>query len=235
MSRKRSTLYPNGVSNAAAESFEGIANLRFPDPSKFHTYFNDFDTYLASDWTVTETGVATQALTDKNGGAILITNAAADNDVSASQLVGESFAYAADKELWFKTRLQISDATQSDLICGLWIKTATAPITTPPTDGIYFRKDDAAATIDFILNKDSTESVSAAIATLADATDVELAFHYDGEGTFRAYVDDVLVATQTTLTNVPDDEILTLGFAIQNGEAVAKTMTLDYILASLER
>jgi len=235
MSKARTTLFPNGVSNASANSFEGLANLRTLDPTKYHTFFDDFDTYDAGDWTVTETGVATQALTDADGGALLVTNAAADNDVSASQLVGESFSYAAGKELWFKARLQISDATESDLICGFWIKTATAPITTPPTDGIYFRKDDGAATIDFILNKDSTESVSSAIATLADATDVELAFHYDGAGTFRAYVDDALAATQTTLTNVPDDEILTLGFAIQNGEAVAKTMTVDYVLGAKER
>ena len=46
---------------------------------------------------------------------------------------------------------------------------------------------------------------------------------------------EVQVATQATLTNATDDEELTVSFGIQNGEAVAKTMTIDYILAAVER
>ena len=48
-------------------------------------------------------------------------------------------------------------------------------------------------------------------------------------------VDDVHVASQATLTNVPDDEDLTVSFGIQNGAAAAKSMTLDYVIASIER
>ena len=33
----------------------------------------------------------------------------------------------------------------------------------------------------------------------------------------------------------PDDEELTVSFGIQNGAAAAKTMTLDYIIAAVER
>jgi hypothetical protein len=36
-------------------------------------------------------------------------------------------------------------------------------------------------------------------------------------------------------TNLPDDEDLAISFAIQNGEAVAKTMTVDYIFVAKER
>jgi hypothetical protein len=36
-------------------------------------------------------------------------------------------------------------------------------------------------------------------------------------------------------TNAPDDEELAVSFAIQNGEAAAKVMTLDYISAGKER
>ena len=34
---------------------------------------------------------------------------------------------------------------------------------------------------------------------------------------------------------MPDDEVLTPSFGIQNGEAAAKTMSIDYILAAKER
>jgi hypothetical protein len=36
-------------------------------------------------------------------------------------------------------------------------------------------------------------------------------------------------------TNLCDDEELTISFGIQNGEAVAKTMSIDYIFVSKER
>ena len=49
------------------------------------------------------------------------------------------------------------------------------------------------------------------------------------------FIDDSKVATETTLTNAPDDEDLTVSFGIQNGAAAAKTMTVDYIFAAVER
>jgi hypothetical protein len=75
---------------------------------------------------------------------------------------------------------------------------------------------------------------------LSDDTFVDLAFHYDpkgnsGSGSFRIFVDNSIVAEQTTLTNVPDNEELTVSFGIQNGAAAAKTMTLDFIMAAVER
>ena len=36
-------------------------------------------------------------------------------------------------------------------------------------------------------------------------------------------------------TNAPDDEDLAVSFAIQNGAAAAKVMTMDYISAGKER
>ena len=56
-----------------------------------------------------------------------------------------------------------------------------------------------------------------------------------GGGAFEIFINDVQVATQTTLTNATDDEDLTISFGIQNGAAAAKTMTIDYILAAVER
>jgi hypothetical protein len=36
-------------------------------------------------------------------------------------------------------------------------------------------------------------------------------------------------------TNLPDDEDMTVSIALQNGEAVAKTMTVDYVFVAKER
>ena len=47
------THFTSGVTNVGADSTLG--KLKAPAPHKYHSYFNDFDTYLASDWTITTT------------------------------------------------------------------------------------------------------------------------------------------------------------------------------------
>ena len=62
-----------------------------------------------------------------------------------------------------------------------------------------------------------------------------LAFYYDPKDRkFHVYKDNVEVGSGVN-TNAPDDEELAVSFALQNGEAVAKVMTLDYISAGKER
>ena len=203
------------------------------NPLDFSEYMDDFQKYVAADWTVTEVGVATQALADEAFGALLVTNAAADNDSSFSQLVGESFKYVNGKRLHFAARFKVSDATESDFIMGLQI-TDTTPLAV--TDGIWFGKDDGDALLDFHVAKDSTQSDATGIHTMVDDTYVTVEFYYDGStaGRFQYFVNGVRLGA-VALTNAPDDEELTLSFGIQNGEAVAKTMTLDYIRAVVER
>lgn len=223
------TRFPSGVTNVTPT--DPLGQYGLPDPSAWHTYFDDFDLYVAADWTVTEVGVATQALADADGGELLITNAAADDNSSFSQKVGESFLFEAGKRLVFKAKFQTSDATQSDLVMGLQI-TDTTPLDV--TDGVFFQKDDGDALLDFHVEKDDVATTSTGIATLSDATDVIVAFAYDGKSEIKVFVDGVHVASSVT-TNLPDDEELTVSFGVQNGEAVAKTMTIDYILVAKER
>jgi hypothetical protein len=49
------------------------------------------------------------------------------------------------------------------------------------------------------------------------------------------YAVNGVVGGAVATTNLPDDEDLTVSFALQNGEAVAKTMTVDYIFVAKER
>lgn len=211
--------------------WQTLAMYGLPDPTVWHTYFNDFDTYTAADWTVTEVGVATQALTDADDGILLITNAAADNDMTGMNKVGESFLFETNKKLLFKSRFKVSDATQSDFVMGLQI-TDTTPLAV--TDGVFFQKDDGDANLDFHVTKDSTATDSTALATVADDTFLDVGFYYDGDSEIKIFVDNDLVGT-SVVTNLPDDEELTISLAIQNGEAVAKTMSVDYIFVAKER
>ena len=232
------TRYKNGVTNVGKES--PMKMLQVPDPTLMHLWYDDFDEYVAADWTVTEVGVATQALTDGDGGLLLVTNAAADNDSSQNQKVGESFLLTAGKKAMFKARFKVSDATQSDFLIGLAVADTTllgAVAGDGVTDGIFFSKDDGVATLDVSVQKDATtgQNTALAIATVVSDTFLQVAWYYDGVSSVEYYIDNIHKGTlSATSTYLPDTE-LTVSFALMNGEAVAKTMTLDYILVAFER
>ena len=231
------TNFPNGISTA--DRGTELERLILPDPTQAHVYFNDFTTYVAGDWTITTTeggtGNASEALTNVAGGALLITNDDADNDSDELQLAVESFKFASGKKSWFKTRFKVSDATQSDWIIGLCITDTT--LIDAMSDGVYFKKDDGDASIDFALELNGSATEASGIATQSDDTFVTLGWYFDGDTTngIKYYVDGTHKGTQTTMTNLCTDEELAVSFALQNGAAAAKTMTLDYIYAAQER
>jgi hypothetical protein len=224
------TRFPNGVTNVGEDS--PFADLAMPAPTLFHTYYEDFDYYVAANWTVTETQAgATQALTDGDGGLLLLTNTAADNDLVALQKVGESYRFASGKKLFFEARFKVSEATQSDVVMGLQITDAT-PLDV--TDGVFFIKADGSTSVSLLVEKNNTATTTSSVATMADDTFIRLGFYYDGASAIQYFVNGALGGTSVT-TNLPDDEDMTVSFAIQNGEAVAKTMTVDYIFVAKER
>lgn len=227
------TRFPYGLTNVGETDL--FADMVQPDPTLFHEYFNDFDTYVAGDWTVTETDAgATQALTAGDGGLLLITNTAADNDLVALQKNPAAFSFTAGKKLFFRCRFKVSDATQSDVVFGLQV-VDTTPLDV--TDGVYFLKADGAATVDVICRKNaSTGSTSAtAVATLANDTFIELGFYYDGAGKVAYEVNGAVVGSLDASSAYLPDTTCTVSFALQNGEAVAKTMTVDYVYVAKER
>lgn len=222
-----------GVTNVSEVNL--FADMVQPDPTLFHQYFNDFDTYAAGDWVVTETDSgATQALTAGDGGWLLITNTATDNDLVALQKTPAAFSFTAGKKTFFRCRFKVSDAIQSDVIFGLQV-VDTTPLDV--TDGVYFLKADGAATVDVICRKDaSTGSTSAsAVATLANDTFIELGFYYDGQSKIAYEVNGNVLGSLNASSSYLPDAITTVSFALQNGEGVAKTMTVDYVYAATER
>ena len=224
------TRFPNGVTNVGEDS--PFADLAMPAPTKFHTYFEDFDYYVAGNWTVTETQAgATQALTDGDGGLLLITNTAADDDLVALQKVGESYRFASGKELFFEARFKVSDATQSDVVIGLQITDVT-PLDV--SDGVFFIKADGSTSVSLLVEKNGTATTTSSVATMANDTFISLGFYYDGASSIQYSVNGVVKGTSVT-TNLVDDEDLTVSIALQNGEAVAKTMTVDYVFVAKER
>jgi hypothetical protein len=235
------TRFPKGSTTAAKNTTLGMYGLE--DKTKWHTYFDDFDTYTAAEWAVTNVGTTpTQALTSLDGGNLLLTMAATDDSSSQLQLATGGFSITAGKQAIFKTRFKISDATQSDFVVGLCVLDTTIVGVTGGdgcTDGIFFAKDDATNIPSLYVQKDATNGQKiTALPTTIDTNFNTWGWYFNGGSSVEVYKNDAKIATvdlTTTASAFLPDAVLTVTFGVQNGEAVAKTMTMDYIFAAIER
>jgi hypothetical protein len=199
-------------------------------------YFNDFvrgpgiDAAFDNDWTVTRVeagaGESTATLGDVAGGALLLTTDAAENDGLNLQALGECFHLAGTGiiALYFGARFKVSDATQSDFFIGLC--DTDTDILGGADDSIGFRKADGSTAVSFVTEKGTTETTLAALTCDTEFHIVE--FYYDAiAGTLEVFVDGVSLGNVAT-TNLPDEE-QRVSVHFLTGEAVAKTMTIDWI------
>lgn len=232
------TRFNNGVTNVGPN--DPLAMLPFPSPAKWYRYFTDFTEFFtnaAADdaWVITSTeagsGSATEVVTDEDGGVLLVTTDDADNDHTFIYQIAETVLYESGKKMAFQARLKVSDATQTDWFVGLNVRDTT-PLDT--TDAIRFFSDDGDANIDWRIEGSNTETEEAAIATAADDTYMTLTFTYDGRGNWELWKDGVKVSTVADPANTPTSE-MTIAFGIQNGEAAAKTLSIDWIFVAKER
>jgi hypothetical protein len=160
------------------------------------------------------------------GGALVFTSAANEDDGIQIQLGGESFKFDAAYPLYFGIRWKAGDVDQSDFLAGLCITDTT--LLGGMSDGARFESVDGTGAVTLEIEKDSTAS-SLAVGTMTDGAYMILEFYWDGT-TLSAWVDGVQTAA-VTVTNLPDDEELTLSIAFLTGEAVANTLTVDWVRA----
>lgn len=237
--------YPSGVSTA--DKYSSLYNYPHPDPTKVYSYFNDFNAYAAADWTITRVGTTpTEALQNGSFGELLITNSSASGDSDQLQLKAQTVNILAGKKTWFKARFKTSDATQSNFLIGLSVLNTTllsAANGTGTTDGIFFNKDAGDTQLDFQCQKDaSTGQVRAANIATWDTNYHTVGFEFDGVREVKYFFDGVVLGhldlwtgPNKVLTDYIPDAGLTFSFALKNGDANARTMTVDYIFAAVER
>lgn len=213
--------------------FLGGTGLDGLAPTDWHIHFDDFDNYTAADWVISETGSGTRDISDAKDGVLLITNAAADNDLNSLQwsgatdsAVAETWAFVSGKPLYIASRLKISDATESFLVFGLVVTDTDTE--GGITNGIYFRKDDGDANLDCIVmgSSVSTGSITAASTVTAD-TWMVLEAYYDGVTSAIQFFKDGVGIGSVPLTNVPTTE-LAVTFTIKNGTDAAKALSIDW-------
>lgn len=224
------TRFQGGLTNVDVGSI--FNSLRQPDPTLYNFLLDDFAVFTAAQWSTGGVGTPTRAAQAGLGGLVRLGNSAADNDNSWMQTANPTFQITAGKKLFFSARVTPSDATQSDFVAGLQIAVASNNFLTP-VNGIFFVKDDDAATIEFVSRAASVETTSGAIATAVDATALYLQFFYDGQSDLWAAVNGT-VLTRITPAALPS-VLIGATFGVQNGAAVAKTLDIDQVFVAQER
>jgi hypothetical protein len=190
------------------------------------------DVWKADEWTVQATGTSPISASVLSGAVALITSENVDFAGDNIQVVGSRFKLTAGQPLYFGAKLTINEATQSDLVVGLFgVDTAlTAASDTHALNvgasGIGFTKLDNVTAGYFKTFTTATEKNSAAALTMDTSAHI-YEIYYDGEK-LNGYVDGVLVATFAS--DLPT-AVLTPSVAFRTGSAAAKTCTLHWIRA----
>jgi hypothetical protein len=204
-----------------------------PDDTDQHLFFTDFNSYSATDYTITVVGSSTPALVSGDGGILGITTSASSGDSAFLQKTIPSFTFETTKPAWFACRFKVSTLATTAVI-GLQV-IDTTPLDV--TDGIYFLTTTATGAITAICRKNATTgSTSASVGTLVADTYTELAWYWDGKDTVSFWQDRVQKGSLTGIgASYLPDTITTQSFGVQTDSANARTMSVDYVFAAKSR
>lgn len=233
------TRYPAGVVNSTQDGPWG--NLLQPRPDLYTLFFDDFLTYTAGNWVVTETDAgATQAIVAAGeGGQLAITNTATDADNVSLQwgpggsTVATQFTWDSAKDMVVAARFKSAAVVDQAIVIGLAIAD-TSPAASLPANGIFFYKADGAATLVASVRK-AGASTSVSLGSMVADTFVDVVLFYTAaDGTWRAYLNGTMIGALSTASISPT-AALAPTMALLNGDAVANVLTVDRLIVAKQR
>ncbi len=189
--------------------------------------------YVATDYTITNTGSPTIAVsTSEIGGACVFTTGATSGNNTFHDGKLLMWKWTSGKAIEFEARFKLSNVSDTDFVMGLQV-TDTTPLAV--SDGIWFGKDNGDALLDFHVAKSSSQTDLLGIATMANDTYVKIGFYYDGTDAHKmqVFLNDQRVGA-VPITNVPT-AALCLSIGVQTNSANARALTIDYWRIRQER
>lgn len=225
------TRLPAGLSTR--KSTDPFGQYSHPDQTDEHRFMDDFNTYTATNWTITVVGTSTPALVAGDGGLLGVTTSTASSDSAFLQKLPESYSFEAGKPAWFGARFRV-DALSSVVVFGLQV-TDTTP--EDVTDGIYFLSTTGTGALTgYVRRNATTGSASVSAGTLVANTFTEVAWYWDGKDTVTFYQDRVARGSITGVAaNYLPDTTTAVSFGLRTTTAAARTLTVDYFFASKSR
>lgn len=219
-----------------AAGYKDLREMPMSINPDYYCIEDDFVYELDTGWTVVkDSGASVAIVADTVGGELAITSTATTDNDGGSVQGNEIFAVAADKNMFFQTRIKNNDVDQSDICVGFTVNFATNPENMlTATDRIVFQVDDGDASINCITEKDGTATTTDSGVDMADNTYVKLGIACSGTGKVEFFVNDKLVATHST--NIPDDENLAIAAMSLSGSASGtRATTIDYLMGARTR
>ena len=225
--------------NGYGAGYKALRNMPISINPDFFEISDDFVGIVlnaTNTWTVVkDSGASVAIIADTTGGEVTLLSAATTDNDGASIQGNEIFTVAADKDIFFETRIKCSDADQTDICVGLTVNFATNPeAMLTAADRIVFQVDDGNASINCITEKSGTATTTDSGIDMVDATYIVLGFSVNSANSVQFFINGALVATHTT--NIVDDENLTVAAMSLSGNATGTRATdLDYIIAAQTR
>jgi len=187
----------------------------------------DLDTF-----TITATGTSPITASVLPSAVALVTSGGSDFNGDNIQAKGSRFKFTAGQPCYFGAKLTINEATQSDLVVGLFgvdttlTAASAAHALNITAGGIGFTKLDAVTAMHFKSYRTTVEANTAAAQTMDVAAHV-YEIYYDGTKVM-GYIDNALVAT---FTDTLPDAVMTPSIEFRTGSAAAKTCTIHWMRA----
>ncbi len=196
-------------------------------------FLTAYDVDTTNVWDEVAAGSGTGlAIQDARGGKAKFVNGGSDNNAYTYTSKYEVAKLASGKDLWFWTTIAIADVSEADLFVGLSAKIGSGVLFDNRVDAIGFYMTDGDATLFCECNKNGTPTQTTSGVDLADGIEKYVGFRVKSNTKVDFYVGDSgnkpqLVTTMNT--NLPDDEEMTVAFALRNGTGAANNMTISAI------
>lgn len=247
---------PNGLGTHERIAIKGLYGL--PDPARWVTDYSDFVSGdLASKWAaVLAVGSSTIAQTGGDGGQILFTTGASQNDAASlvkTATTGQNFTFDVTRGFIYEARFQVDDGNLATIGMG-FTTTATGPFSY--TDGFTIQKAGGATSFKFETQVGSAKTTSAVLGqpttwVMPTAVMVTAGFAYKGVQTlvngvvnyeFLVQIDlnDGVGARQSAIlvpaSAFPANTVkLMPTIGVLASSAVSRTMNVDYVFAAKDR
>lgn len=217
----------------SSENTYAIVDSRYPN--RWLDAWGDVQKFVADEWraadyTVTATGTSPITSSVVPDAIALVTSGGSDFDGDNIQVLGSRFKLQANYPLYFGAKLTINEATQSDLVVGLFgidttlTAASSAHALNIAAGGAGFTKLDNTTAGLFKTFTTATEKNSAAALTMDTAAHV-YEMYWDGTS-LSGYIDGALVGKFTSDITT---EVLTPSIAFRTGSAAAKTCTIHWM------
>lgn len=209
-----------------ADAVDAASNQETADYFRIASDFLKASDYTASDWSEAIVGSGTRAVsTSEVGGALVITNSGAMNDLSSVQLKN-NFQLQLRKPVKFEARVKLNDVLQGTMFIGLQSNLSS-------NHRVGFEVSSGSAAIKLVTRLSLTNTSVTSTKNMVNNTYVLLRWEWDGISAISYYVDDVQVGLITT--NIPVNQGIAVTAAVINLAAFAEIMTVDFFEAKAAR